>query len=622
MTDLSPPPPIEAQIAAIVHVLVDFGPLNDTQGWTAKQIIATHYYDDCVNPGVVLTAAFSNSRLRKLVCDKCANLVQEFHRVKTPGVIPVEYVYEIHFSHPLQFTKHKNALFANHTDEKVAITNMLMECFLSKRMLGEPPQVEPKRRRLNEFMSELTIPASLEQVDMLSDSDCNEASLLASLTQAARDSMVEPLMDLCAKDRLYHCAHQGRAGHWLFVSEGCLVSIDRNCSQFLTALNGEWCTINITDEIRAQTVHFLRTSKCVESAIGVTKYYKAMLANSGVYTSEGLAMANMNGNPRPIPRQKYVRKAKHNETMEEEEEEEEEISRKRGISYIPAIIEETAQVVVIQNWSHIIGPQLASDIHLQESLKHAAEDKVREDAHEKSLQKLREQAAYHAFPRLSTADELVAIVASQEKGHSNTAKIIYLKMLYKSYSLGLSIAPSPSVTPMSALNQKDLIMFLAQGVRRAMTKISKEPELATALPKTVPKSSMGFSSHGERTELAQQILASQTDEHEELMKKLLDFNKRYLPILPIPWLKQEVPLWPNDLSSFPIEFTRDVAFNLENDICRYKCDGVLWLRSEQVYKIFYHDAAISPQPVSLYEENKVQCAYHEDLQTSVLFVDE
>jgi hypothetical protein len=117
-------PPIDAQIAAIVRVIVDFGPSNYKKGWTAERITEAMHDNTSADFEASLKAAIENRKLRKLVSERCPDLVQEFR-------LTAGRRYEIHFATPLLFTNRKNRFVVEQTFDKENISSMLLESLMN-----------------------------------------------------------------------------------------------------------------------------------------------------------------------------------------------------------------------------------------------------------------------------------------------------------------------------------------------------------------------------------------------------------------------------------------------------------------------------------------------------------
>jgi hypothetical protein len=91
---------IEAQIHAIVWAMTDFRADHLYKDWTADQIFNLIGSVEENTTRLALEAAFSNNKLRKLVTDKCANLVAGFFITSGTGAKNKQHVYINQFVKP------------------------------------------------------------------------------------------------------------------------------------------------------------------------------------------------------------------------------------------------------------------------------------------------------------------------------------------------------------------------------------------------------------------------------------------------------------------------------------------------------------------------------------------
>jgi hypothetical protein len=248
-------------------------------------------------------------------------------------------------------------------------------------------------------------------------------------------------------------------------------------------------------------------------------------------------------------------------------------------------------------------------------LKDEAEQKFREDLHKKTAEKQHQMMAYRAFP-LPTQVQFEEIMQLEGRGNSNSAKLQFATSVVRCGWQGLSLEEFKQST--AGRNTEEKLLVMKARALSLLAKISAEPHLLTVPAQPVSVNCSEIESVGELTTTAQTLLNSIAAAQASLINRLQELNSAYLPLIPMPWLKQTINVWPTNLAGFPNELRRDVTFTIENDGQRYICDGVTYDKKEERYMVYYHDcAAAVGEDITLDNVDVIKRTYTDLLQFTI-----
>jgi hypothetical protein len=339
------------------------------------------------------------------------------------------------------------------------------------------------------------------------------------------------------------------------AAKGAITSLERNCPDWLTHMDGKYCWGKWTDEmIQEASVGGLKTNIALgEAPFAVVDYLYRRFVNGSVFTASGVAQCRINntfgvdveGKPPPL----------------------------RSI-FNPQQIESLLRMV--RKKRNYFRNQNSADVEAQRSESAKKEQEKHDQYVERQHHRQQLSISLNILQRVERSADVNPILLSMS---SKTKQKVWLKHQLQIITIGFNLKKYEK--NFSSKNDKNLgtVEEMANRLMLAIDDIdesvfSKPPHLVT------------------ETETAIRYMAEQTDEVKDLHAKyaidnsnfvddILELNKKYGVTLIQPWENLVLTQWPVILSEEQLEYPRDEEFNFSGDPATYISCGFLWRENPQ-----------------------------------------
>jgi hypothetical protein len=441
----------------------------------------------------------------------------------------------------------------------------------------------------------------VEQWPVLSDYDNYLKSLLAKSVDKKSKTNVEEIQGKALFDCDDVQLNEYTDMFIVAMAKGALVSLERNCSTWLTHLDGVLCYEKWTPAMIHDLKYCLKTNILLgESLFATVDYHYRRYINAYISTVDGVATALLN---------------KSYSWPDDEDSSSERLS-----DLWSKVILEAALRMIKQNRK--LFRQKEED---DKALNLANEAKRIEMITRKECirvqKKQRIVVCYHGLQRIKTEIELRLILANIK---SISAKQTLLINQLKIYGKGFSLADHDK--PMS--NVKDAYVGTIDDLTNRLIAaiLTTTPAQLLQPPLCVMSRKSDVQLVGVQTPQVVEMRNSYHNMNVALVQTLHDLNIHYSVKLHVPWEKLVPYTWPVLLTETQKQFTSGVVFTLprcddedvdddddddDGDDKRYMCAGIQWVEKEQDYCLYYHKADES-EPDNIDDDDVFTAFFRDD----------